>query len=313
MSSPKEARRVSASRLNAIDQCSMKFYLHEILGLPEKVWMRTHAGSASHGLLECLYREKHRHHHDLIKEKQTIYASPAIARLLRAWTWKTKMPPDIVADIDEMCLVAINHTNFLDEGATTRFEPETEFRMELEGGAVIKGFIDRVAGFPDRWVISDYKTARVKATRDETEDSYQALTYQLWAWKVHGVLAECRFFFLRHPPSKRYPANHVMITMPATPEQLMGFESYLKHMWVVINRFGLKEAQSNFCSDSGFCERVCSYRKPVTYQVVRKKGDPTIIAKHWIDPKTGIPSYEAQPDEEIEILKHPGCMRFNRQ
>ncbi len=311
MSSPKEPRRVSASRLNAIDTCSMQFYLHEILGLPEKQWPRTLAGSATHGILECLYRDKHRHHHDLIKEKQSIYESPAVTRLLRAWVWRTKMPPKIVADIDEMCLVAINHTNFLDEGATKRFPPEVEFRMEPGEGVVIKGFLDRFAGFADKWVISDYKTARNKPEPQEIEDSYQALVYQLWAWKTHGVLAECRFFYLRHPPTKREPNNHVMITMPPTVEQLKGFEVYLKHMWVVINRFGLKEAQSNLCADEGFCDRVCSYRRRFRYMVVTKPDGSTV--KHWIDPKSVDLPYQVAHDEKSEILSHPGCPRFNRQ
>ena len=311
MSSPKEARRVSASRLAAIDQCSMKFYLHEILGLPEKVWPRTSAGSASHSVLEALRRDKNRGYHDEVKKAQTIYAVPAIERLVRAWTHKTKMPPEIVADIDWMCLVGINHTNFLDEGATKRFDPEHEFRMTLANGAVIKGFIDRLAEHGETFIIHDYKTARDKHDRDEVEDSYQSLTYQLYVWKTFGKLAEVRYYFLRHPPSKRYPANHVMITMPATPEQLAGFELYLQHMWVVINHFGLQEANAHFCADEGFCDRVCSYRRPFRYMLVTKADGST--EKYWIDPKKVDLPYQVKQDEKSEILSHPGCSRFNRQ
>lgn len=311
MSEIKEPRRVSASRLNAIKQCTMKFYLSEVCGLPEKVWARTSAGSASHGILECLSRPKHRHHHDEIKSAQTIEASPAVSRLLRAWIHKTKMPENVYCDIDKMCLVAINHTNFLDEGATQRFDPEHEFRMTLSNGAVVKGFLDRVAIFGDKMVISDYKTARNKMDKEEVVDSYQALTYQLWAYRTHGVLAEVRFFFLRHGPSKRYPNNHVMITMPATPAQLEGFEQYLEHMWEVINRFSMKEAVSGYCADTGFCDRVCSYRIPFSYMVVKKEGEKS--RKYWIDPKTGQLPYQVKEGETSEILNHFGCPRWNPQ
>jgi hypothetical protein len=89
-----------------------------------------------------------------------------------------------------------------------------------------------------------------------------------------------------------------MITMPATPAQLKGFAAYVQHMWKVINSFSLKEAKSGYCIDEGFCDRVCSYRKPFRYMVVTKKDGTEV--KHWIDPKTGEIPYVAQPDEKVD-------------
>lgn len=311
MSAPKEARRVSASRLASIDQCTMKYYLNEILGLPEKQWERTAAGSCSHSVLEALRKDKNRKLHDIVKEAQSIYAVPSIGRLVRAWTHKTGMSPKVVADIDGMCLVAINHSDFLDLDATERFEPEHEFKLTLPNGAVLKGFLDRLSRHAAMYRIHDYKTARNKKTKNEVEDNYQSLAYQLYVYLKFGALAEARYYFLRHPPSKRYPANHVMITMPATPVQLEGFSLYVQHMWEVINSFTPQDAASHYCVDESFCDRVCSYRRPFTYMIVKKPGTPD--RKYWIDPKTGVLPYIVKPGETSEIVKHPGCPRWNPQ
>lgn len=299
-------RRVSASRLNSIDQCTMKFYMGEVLGLPEKVWPRTHAGTIVHSVLECLCRDKHRHHHDAVVAAQSVYASTAIGRLIRTWQYKTKVGDDIIADVDNMCMVAINHTNFLDEGAIRRFEPEHEFKMTLENGVVVKGFIDRLCQMPDRWIVHDYKTARQKATKAEVRDSYQSLTYQLYLWKTYGALAECRYYFLRHGPTKMTPQKHVMVTPAATPEQLAGFEKYLEHMGKMVNSFGIEEAHSGFCTDSGFCEKVCSYRRPLNYWAVVDKTSGQTVATYMLDNRPQI-----SDNQILEERSHNGCPKFN--
>ena len=114
MSVPKE-RRVSASALKTVSECTMKYYLSRVLNIPEKTWSRTHAGSAAHSILESLYRDyyraKPRGYYAAIKAAKTIYACPVIVRLLNAWIHKTKMQPGIVADIDAMILLVINETD----------------------------------------------------------------------------------------------------------------------------------------------------------------------------------------------------------
>lgn len=304
-----EPRRVSASRLAAIEQCTMKFYLNEILGLPEKVWQRTSAGSCAHSILELLRRDKWREYHDKVKDAQTIYVIPAMARLVRAWAYREKMSDEIVADIDSMCLVAINHSDFLDEDAVERFEPEHEFKITLPNGAVLKGFLDRFARLKDVFRITDYKSSRNKKTKAEVVDNYQSLCYQLFVWLTYKMPAEVRYIFLRHPPTKTAPAKHLMITPPATEAQLKGFAHYVQYMWEWINSFTEEDAESNYCTDQGFCDRVCSFRVPFKYMVVNKKGEKE--RRYWIDPKTGELPYQVQPGEEYEIREHGGCKRYN--
>lgn len=287
----------------------MKFYLNEVLGLPEKQWARTAAGSCVHSILELLRHDKWRKYHDKVKAEQTIYAVPSIKRLVRAWAYREKMSDEIVADIDGMCLVAINHSDFLDEDAVERFPPEHEFKLTLPNGAVLKGFLDRFARMKSLFRITDYKTSRNKKTRAEVIDNYQSLCYQLFVWMTYGALAEVRYIFLRHPPTARAPDKHLMITQPATPAQLKGFAHYVQYMWEWINSFTEEDARSSYCTDQGFCDRVCSYRTPFKYMVVTKKGEKE--RRYWIDPKTGELPYQVQPDETSEIREHPGCPRFN--
>lgn len=306
MSKP-EPRRLSASRLKLLSDCSFRFYASEYLLWPEKVWPRTHCGSIVHGVLECLYRDRHRHHHDVIKTAGTIHASPAVSRLVRAWQYKTKVNDILMADIDPMTMVVINHTNFLDEGAIRRFEPEHEFTMVLSNGGKIRGYIDKMAQYEDKWVVWDFKSQKDRFTEDELKNSFQSTMYQWYIWKTFGALAEIRYVLLRHPPTKKTPDKHLQITPPATPAQLIGFETYLEHMFNVINDFGPKDAESAMkMDDDGFCRNVCSYYTPKTYIAIRKKDTKQLV-------KTYLPEYAPplKPDEYAEELRHGGCPRWN--
>lgn len=305
MSTP---RRISASRLNAIDQCTMKYYLNEICGLPEKVFERTVMGTIAHSILECLVRPKHRAHHDAVVGAQSIYGSAPIKRLASLWQVRARISDTNMADLDSMCMVAINHTNFLDEGAIQSFAPEHEFKMTLSNGVVVKGFIDRMAEFADAFVITDYKSARNKHTKAEVRDSYQSLVYQLYVWRTFGKLASVRYVFLRHGPTARLKDKHLMVTPPATPAQLIGFEQYLEHMGKVVNAFGLPEAHSGFCTDEGFCARVCSYRYPMIYLAVVDKASGATISTHMLDnpPNVGL-------NQSLDTRSFGGCPKWNRQ
>jgi hypothetical protein len=284
----------------------MKFYMGEVLGLPEKVWPKTHAGSTVHSVLESLYLDKYRHHYDAIKEAGTIQASPAIMRLVRAWQYKTKVNDAIIADIDPMAMVVINHTNFLDEGAIERFKPEYEFRLNLKNGGVVKGFFDRFARYKDGPVIWDYKSQGKLFTEEAVLNSFQSLTYQLAVWRIFKELAEVRYVMLRFPPNKKSPTRHLQITPPATPAILEGFESYLEYMYGVVNNFGPEEARSNFMTDEGFCRNVCSFFGPKTYISIRKKATKELV-------KNYLPEFAPLPgdDEYAEESRHGGCPRFN--
>ena len=301
-----EQRRISASRLKALDACTMQFYLSEYLKLPQKVWARTVVGTVCHAILECLYRDKHRKHYDAIKMAGTIYASKAVARQLKMWQDKELIGQDLINDVDGMIMVVINNSNFLDEGATKRFEPEHEFRLELKNGGIVKGFIDRLAQFSKSFIISDYKSQRNRFTAEEVKSSFQSLVYQLYVFKTFGALAEVDYLLLRHPPTKRTPNKHLQITPPATPTQLAGFELYLEHMSKVVNNFTEDDAKCKYHGDTGFCDRVCSYRFKFDYISIKKKATGELVGNYYVDKCP-----QVKDDQVSERHTFPGCPRFN--
>ncbi len=309
MSDSKPVRRISASRIKLVNDCSYRFYASEYLKVPEKTWPRTHAGSIVHSVLEALYRDKNRDLHDLVKQEGTIYTSKALTRLVKMWQSRTKVDDKIIADVDPMAMLVLTETNFLDVGAIRRFEPEHEFDLTLSNGGKVKGYIDRMAQFPDKWIITDYKSQKNRFETNEVEDSFQSLMYQLYVWKTFGELAEVRYILLRHPPTKKEPSKHIQITMPATPAQLRGFETYITHMWEVVNRFGPKDAVANFKEDDpGFCRNVCTYYRPTRYLSVKKKGTDELVGNFPLDS-----SPQVGQDEYVTTCTHKGCPKFNRQ
>lgn len=312
---PKEMRRLSASRLNSINDCLHKFFINEYLRIPEKTWPKTYAGSAVHSILECLYRDyyrkeprKSRGYYDVVKLAKTIYAVPALVRMLKFWQYKTKISDKLLADTDSMVMLIINETDFLDSHAIKRFDPEYEFDMVLKNGAKVKGFIDRLCENPEGFVIHDYKSQGRKFLSDDLRDSFQSLTYQLHIWKTFGKLAEVRYYLLRFPPTKKEPFRHVQITMPATPSQLAGFELYLEKAYEEINSLTYEKSCTGYHEDEGFCSRVCSYRRPMQYISVKKKDTNKLVKNYMLESE----SIKIGADEYMETLFFGGCKKWNK-
>jgi hypothetical protein len=307
LSNTPPTRRLSASRLKLLSDCTWRFYASEYLLWPEKVWPRTHLGTIAHAVLEALYRDRHRKTHDAIKEAGTIYVSPSVSRLVRILQVKLNISDELIADIDPMVMLALTQTNFLDVGAIRRFDPEHEFTMTLPSGGKVRGYIDKMAEYSDEWIVWDFKSQKNRFTKDELDDSFQSMTYQWYVYRTFGKLATVKYVMLRHPPTNRTPEKHIQITPPATPEQLEGFESYLDYIHGQINQFGLQEARSGMkTDDDGFCRNVCSYFTPKTYISIRKKSTKELV-------KNYLPEFAPQPkeDEYAEEAHHSGCPRWN--
>jgi hypothetical protein len=300
-------RRLSASRVKLLNDCSWRFYASEYLLWPEKIWPRTHVGTIVHSVLECLYRRKHWGVYDIIKEANTITAAPSVMRLVRAWQYKTKVDDTLIADVDPMVMLVLNHTNFRDEGAVRRFEPEHEFTMTLRNGGKVRGYIDRLVAYSSGWVVWDYKSQKTRFTEDETFDNFQSLVYQWYIWKTYGELASVNYVMLRHPPTSRTPNKHIQTTPPATPAQLEGFERYLEYLYETINSFTEEDGKAAMkTDDEGFCRNVCSYYTPKVYLSIKKRGTNALVGNY-------LPEFAPalKEDEYVEELRHGGCPRFN--
>lgn len=298
--------RVSASRIKSLSKCSYKFYLNEILKLPEKTHPKTIVGSICHSVFECLKRPRHKKYYDQIVKTGSLKGTP-FERLVKMWQTKHSIDQSLINDIDAMIMVALKYTDFYHKNATKIFDPEHEFKMELSTG-IVKGFIDDMAFFDDKGKIRDYKSQKEKFTKKELESEMQATIYQLYVWKKFGILAEVEFVLLRHSPTPKHPNLHLQVVPPKTPAQLKGFEIYLEHMGTVFKNFGLKDAFADFAADDpkrkNFCEYVCQFKNPFEYQSVTKDG---IVVKNYF-----ITDFVSLKDgEKLEIRNHSGCPKFN--
>lgn len=298
---------VSYSVLSSIEQCTLKFYLSRILKWPEKVWPRTTIGSLVHVILECLALPKHRHHYDAIVVNGDVQysRSPAIARLIRRWQVKHNLDQKLIDEIDAMLKVALVDVDFFMPSAVKVYPPELEFFVTVDG-ATIKGVIDRLYDMGDYLLVRDWKSAREKPTKKETEEGYQAAMYQWYCLREFGKPAVVEFVYLRHPPTKFKKDKHLMTVKPIGPGAAKGFEAYCVYMYGVINSFSEEDAKTAPTTDLGFCERVCSHRVPRTYIAIKKRESNALVG-------TYLPEFAPKPkDDEYAVeMQHGGCPKWN--
>ncbi len=311
--------RLSASRLKSLKQCSWKFWLNEVVRLPEATHPKTIVGSIAHSILEALKKARHRKHYEMVMNQyeyefveQSVYNSPAITRLIRFWLHRNPtVTEELAAAIDEMVLLVLNQTNFLDEGATQVFDPEHEFLFKIAGKYEIRGFLDRLAIFGDKAKITDYKTQGTKFTQAELDENIQAAIYQMYVYKYFGVLSEVEFVMLRHPPTSRTPQKHLQIVPAKTPEELHGIEIYLEHMGHVFQDFTIEFARNNILGNDpdtkkrSFCQYVCKFKDPFSYQSVLD-SEGKMVNNYAMNE-----TVKLKPDQSLEIKHHKGCPAFH--
>ena len=306
--------KVSASAVKELTQCSLSFYYNRMLKIPQKVWPRTTIGSMTHSILECLANPRHRHHYDLITSPGSridYTLSPSVERLVRAWKVKHSISDELMEDLNGMLYVGLVLSDFHCEGAVKVYPPEHEFVLDLGDGVEVRGFIDRLADMGDHLVVKDFKSQRNRFTSKELDDNIQAFVYQMYCMETFGKPARVEFVMLRHPPTSRTPQKHLQIVPPSTKAQLAGLKEYLKEMGKVMNDFSLEEAVRCPNTDEGFCQRVCSYYKPLDYWALVPRANPTIttpLKTYSLDnpPQDGY-------DKESHILvrrQHLGCLHM---
>lgn len=151
--------RISASRLNSLDQCSWKFYCEEVLKLPSKTHPKTLVGTITHGILECLLNPRHQDKYNrIIQEPSSVYNCPVVSRYIKIQQNKHGIEQKLIDDIDEMVLLVLKSTDYLDKKADERFAPEHEFKFKIADKYEVKGFIDRIYRKNNLYCIIDYKT-----------------------------------------------------------------------------------------------------------------------------------------------------------
>ena len=250
---------LSASKINKFLDCSWAYYCTYVLKLPDETHPKTHIGTLVHLILEILSNKRYKRHYDTIVKNHTVYASKRIEFIIKAFQKRYNLSDELIRDVDDLVFVALSN-DFNYEGATKIFDSEFEFNLDL-GKVCIRGFIDRMAEYDDKFKVRDYKTAKKKFTEEELKNNIQASVYQLAIYKIHGKKAEVEFNFVRH---KKKP---LCICPPKDFRVLDGFLLYLNHLGEQMSAINETSAKNNMLgtTDAGFCRNVCKFKDPFNY------------------------------------------------
>ena len=287
----KAVPNLSASSAKTLQSCSWLFQCQYIHKLPERVWAKTKIGTLTHIILECLANERRKPYYEQILKTATIEHIPSLVRLRDNFYHKNPdITPEIAESLDSLVWTALQN-DFYHEGATKVLPPEMKFQLTFPKFSM-KGFMDSVAFFPDKVRIRDYKTQSKKFTEKELEDNIQAAIYQLAIKQMFNMPAEVEFVMLRFPPTSKQPDKHIQRVEPYGDAKLDGLKHYLEYLFDEFRSFDDVKAKSNLKAfhDKGFCDFVCSYKKPFDFyslvfpdgKFVNSKEKPLIVPENAI-------------------------------
>jgi len=283
----------------------MAFYFKHVLMLPDKTHWKTLVGSNHHNVIEYMLKPKRRARLDAILEDGFSFAAnPEIERYCLMWRDHYKLDLWDHQNVEDMLRLTFSTLKpFIKEG---QFKSEQRFEIKL-GEATGSGYID-ILTLGDDARILDMKTKGKKFTQKELSENVQAMMYSWYYYETYGKLVPVHFILTRFPPTKKDPGRHIQTVMPPTEAQIDGFKEYVKHLYKVMNEFGLQDAYSNWHADEGFCLRVCQLRNSFEYISIKKKGTDKFVGNYLMDQAP-----EPKDDEYAEKARHPGCPRWNPQ
>ena len=303
----KPLRILSASRIKTLETCSWIYWANYHLKLPQDQHKGAIKGTICHEIFEILLKNKHRHHYDLIFEKDSVEASKAVNKLVIKLIKKNKLSLDEKSDIKSMILVGLKNNFFGQKKDDLSAEVPFEIRND-HPRYHIKGFIDKIIKSDKKITIVDYKSSKLKFKGDDFIANIQAMTYTLAAKKIWPNLQSVvRFIFLRFPKSCEQEVSF-------KDEQIAGFEHYLSHIFEYINKFNSSDAQSNFAKDNDknkwMCQSgswVCPFKNSFEYYVlldelgniVRSEKDKDLFKSDELN------------KYKIEKRLYSGCPRFH--
>lgn len=185
----RRAPGLSPSRANDFEQCPLLFRFRVVDRLPEPPSPAAARGTLVHSVLERLF--------DLPAGERTPEA--ALALLGPAWERLQEADPQVASLFTD----AESVRAWLDSAGTLlgtyftvedprRLEPaerESYIEVELPGGPLLRGVVDRIDVAPDGALrVVDYKTGRAPSARFAGSASFQLHFYGLLLWRSRGQL-----------------------------------------------------------------------------------------------------------------------------
>ncbi|MGQ4598472.1 PD-(D/E)XK nuclease family protein [Nocardia sp. R6R-6] len=217
---------LSPSRAMDFKQCPLKYRLRAIDRIPEQPSRHMVRGTVVHAALEDLYGLP-------AAERRPERADGLVTA---AWARVRAERPE-VAEL----IVDEERDAFLNEARAlvrryylledpTRFDPESReahVEVELDDGALLRGFVDRIDVAPSGALrVVDYKTGRAPGPMQETKALLQLKFYALVVLRTRGVVpAQLRLIYL---------ADAQILTYTPDEQELLRFERTLSALWAAI-------------------------------------------------------------------------------
>lgn len=310
-----EQIKLSASKIKTLQSCSWLYYAQYVLKVPQTRNDGASRGVCVHTILEQLINPRHRAHYDFIVKNRCLPTS--VQRLLLKHAKKNSVSnTENINMMEDMIYTALSYDFFC--SGSSEVQAEQYFRIETKLYLIV-GIIDKVAIFPDRLEIYDYKSSKVKFSKEELESNVQALIYSLACFKKYGKIPSVKFLFLR------FPNQPLQEFRPFSKKQLEGFELFLEQVSNYLKNFTEETAISDLaalkqerqwlcgrlgCKKDGSQRFICQYRRPTDYFALlgeeqeiistsfnKKELDKTkgkIIKVHY----NGCPHYRHESNEE---------------
>ena len=329
-----ESITLSASRIKTVQSCSWLYWFKYHLKAPDKSNDGAKRGTVCHNIFEFLGDPKNKKDFDKIIEKQDVFASLKVKKMLLKQAKENSIDDENnLLLIKQMTLNGLNYDFFGNEiGTKTAEFSEKDFDFEIQEDGFnfkIKGFIDKLFIYGKKALIRDFKSSKETYKGKEIEDNLQDLMYTLAVKKLfpHLKNVSSEFVFLKFPPEKG------VIKMPPINDlELDGFKEQLTLIQKYLQNFNEKNAKSKLAAKQdypkdnsfsgplmcGFAKSAgelkkdgtlkwsCSAKHPFKFYQI--KENEKIIDSCFEDEKE---KFEKKyPTSKFELVEYTGCPAF---
>lgn len=238
------APSLSPSRAADFLSCPLKYRFRVVDRIPEAPSPEAVRGTVVHAVLERLFDLPAR---ERTLDRATAMVGPEWARLLAEDPRAAQLqaaeqtappavtaggePPPVHGDLPGWLTVSgrllATYFGLEDPGRVEPAERELRVQTELDGGLVLRGFVDRLDVAPDGAMrIVDYKTGRAPGEGWEARALFQMRFYALVLWRLRGTMPRLlQLMYLGSGEVVRYaPDEH----------DLLATERKLRAVWAAI-------------------------------------------------------------------------------
>lgn len=306
--------KLSASKINTYLSCSWLGHVKYNLKVPDSGSNQgANLGSVTHKILEALIRPDRKRYSKRILEHNDLYCVKSIERLTKIHAKrKDVLDKESLDKISGFVIVALKQ-DFYHEGAE-KVLSEQEFDLKTDK-YWIGGYMDKLAFFSDRLILTDYKSSKSKP--DKSEFPVQALLYEFYCYKLYPHLKrEIEFHYLK------FPRACIEKKETSSNELMEGFEDWLIYFSDYLSNFDTKHATASLAASdvtrrwlcgkelgmlnkAGQDAFICAYKYPTIYWEAVKDGKVVKSSRN----RSELEYYKGQ-DCEIVQKEYGGCPAF---